>query len=75
MSGCHQPQTGKPVDENLLLFFTGVTRSASTILGEQQNNIQNRLPVLRKLREMAVIARQELQRGNLDAIGLLLDES
>ena len=69
------PKLASRLDENLLLFFTGVTRSASTILGEQQNNIQNRLPVLRKLREMAIIARQELQRGNLDAIGLLLDES
>lgn len=63
------------LDESLLLFYTGVTRSADTILGEQNSNIHNHLPILRRLKEMAVIASQDLQAGNLDSLGYLLHES
>lgn len=63
------------LNENLLLFFTGVTRSSETILDEQKNNIQQRLNVLRKLKQLAYVARDEIIAGNLDAIGHLLHES
>jgi D-glycero-alpha-D-manno-heptose-7-phosphate kinase len=63
------------LDESLMLFYTGVTRQSETILGEQQANIQNRLPILRELKDMTYAARDELQKGNLDAIGRLLDYS
>jgi D-glycero-alpha-D-manno-heptose-7-phosphate kinase len=63
------------LNDNLLLFFTGVTRRSSTILNEQKNNINHRLHVLRELRQMAYTARDELKSGNLDVIGHLLDES
>lgn len=63
------------LNDNLLLFFTGVTRRSSTILNEQKNNINHRLHVLRQLKQMAYTARDELKSGNLDAIGHLLDES
>jgi D-glycero-alpha-D-manno-heptose-7-phosphate kinase len=63
------------LNDNLLLFFTGVTRRSSTILSEQKNNINHRLNVLRQLKQMAYTARDELKSGNLDAIGHLLDES
>lgn len=62
-------------DESLMLFYTGVTRQSETILGEQQANIQNRLPILREMKDMTYAARDELQKGNLDAIGRLLDYS
>jgi D-glycero-alpha-D-manno-heptose-7-phosphate kinase len=63
------------LNDNLLLFFTGVTRRSSTILNEQKNNINHRLHVLRELKQMAYTARDELKSGNLDVIGHLLDES
>jgi len=63
------------LNESLLLFFTGVTRSSGSILGEQSSNIHNHLPILRRLKEMAIIASEELQKGNLDALGHLLHES
>ncbi len=62
-------------DENLMLFFTGVTRQADSVLGEQRANIQERLPVLREIRDMAYLARDELCKGNLDVFGRLLDRS
>ena len=69
------PFTTRRLHENLLLFYTGITRQASTILGEQQRNINGRLAVLRAMKEITYTARRELMAGNLDAIGHLLHES
>ncbi|MEA4908380.1 MAG: GHMP kinase [Chloroflexi bacterium] len=66
--------TLRAFNENLLLFFTGITRSASDILVEQKTNINHRIPILRRMKEMAYIARDEIKQGNLDVIGKMLDE-
>jgi len=63
------------LNENLLLFYTGTTRQATSILGEQQRNINGRRTVLRELKAMTYNARAELQSGHLDAFGCLLHES
>ncbi len=65
----------RALNNNFLLFFTGVSRSSSSILGEQSNNIKNRLRELREIKQMAVEARCEIERGNIDALGLLIHES
>jgi D-glycero-alpha-D-manno-heptose-7-phosphate kinase len=65
----------RKLNENFLLFFTGITRSASAILMEQKENIQQRKKVLRQIKEMAFTARDELMAGNLDNLGHLLHES
>ncbi len=62
-------------NESLLLFYTGITRKAETILTEQKDNIHYRLPVLRKLKAMAYQAREALCAGQIDDIGRLLHES
>jgi len=69
------PDLLRHLDENLMLFFTGATRQAGSILEEQQANINQRLPILREIKSMAYQAREELQKGNLDVIGHLLDQS
>ncbi|MCK4897442.1 MAG: GHMP kinase [Anaerolineales bacterium] len=63
------------LNERLLLFFTGVTRRSDSILDEQTKNIKDRTSVLREMKRMAYIARDEVQAGNLDAIGGSLHES
>jgi D-glycero-alpha-D-manno-heptose-7-phosphate kinase len=63
------------LSENLLLFFTGMTRQADNILGEQKDHIPQNVAILRKMKEMAYTALEELQNGNLDVLGRLLDES
>lgn len=65
----------RQLNENLMLFFTGITRPSTSVLVEQEINLQQRLPVLREMKQMAYIARDELTSGNLDNIGRLLDES
>ena len=67
--------TRRKLNQNLILFYTGTTRKADVILEEQKKNIADRTSILRKLREMAYIARDELTAGNADSIGELLHES
>ena len=68
------PEVQRNLDENLLLFFTGVTRESASILTEQQSNIVGRKAVLSEMKRLAYEARDELRRGNTDAIGHLLHE-
>lgn len=63
------------LNESMLLFFTGKTRQADTILTEQVNNINQRRAILRRMAEMARLAHTELKSGNPDAIGYLLHEA
>ena len=63
------------LNENLLLFFTGKTRKADVILNEQQYNINDRLPVLREMKQMAYQAHKCLNAGDIEVIGELLHES
>lgn len=65
----------RALNDELLLFFTGITRSSSTILTEQKNNIEQRQQVLCTMKEIALQARDELLKGNVDAIGECLHES
>lgn len=69
------PEVQRALNNNFLLFFTGVSRSSSSILGEQNNNIRNRLSELREIKQMAAQARCEIERGNIDALGLLIHQS
>jgi D-glycero-alpha-D-manno-heptose-7-phosphate kinase len=63
------------LSESMLLFYTGVTRRSSGILREQKRNIVDRVQVLREMKLMAKVARNEMVAGNLDIIGKLLHES
>ncbi len=68
------PELQRRLNESLLLFFTGVTRRADSILDEQQRNINHRLAILREIKQMAYTARDELRASHLESIGRLLHE-
>ena len=65
----------KRLNERLIIFYTGITRKAETILAEQETNIKIHMSVLRGIKSIAETARDELCAGNIDAVGYLLDES
>lgn len=65
----------RKLNENLLLFFTGVTRQSKSILGEQKQKINGHRAILREIKEIAFVARYELEMGNVNALGELLHES
>ncbi len=69
------PRNLRQLNSNLILFFTGVTRKADNILQEQKENIRDRQSVLLEMKQIAHTACDELQKGNVDSIGALLDES
>jgi D-glycero-alpha-D-manno-heptose-7-phosphate kinase len=57
------------------LFWTGVTRSADSILAEQKNNIAKTSHFLSQMRDMADTATRLIQRGQMDiqTFGEMLD--
>ncbi len=65
----------KKLNENTMLFFTGMTRKSETILAEQKENIKDKLAVLGKMKQIAYTARDALIAGDVDAIGDFLHES
>jgi D-glycero-alpha-D-manno-heptose-7-phosphate kinase len=65
----------RKLNENLLLFYTGMTRKAASILQEQKTNIHHRLSILRQLKQMAYDASRQLECGDNRAIGEMMHES
>lgn len=70
-----QPPLRRRLQSELLLFFTGITRNANTILGEQTANISDRLPQLNQLRDLAGEAASGLREGAIQALGVALNKS
>ncbi|MDU0313010.1 hypothetical protein RKE38_04865 [Phycicoccus sp. M110.8] len=65
----------RQVQDELLLFYTGTTRKADNILGEQKANIGDRIAQLVQLRELAAEASAGLREGDVDALGVALNKS
>ena len=69
----------KKLERNLVLFFTGHSRSANAVLSEQVaasgvGKSSEMLENLHKVKEMGFAAKDYLERGDLDALGSQLDE-
>jgi D-glycero-alpha-D-manno-heptose-7-phosphate kinase len=58
--------------QQVMLFYTGVTRSATTILSEQSDNVASTLPELHFMRDLAGEAVEHLRKGNVRAVGTAL---
>ena len=59
----------RDLQRNILLFYTGITRSADTILSDQTANIKATRPQLDLLRDLAGVAVDGLRRGDVDSVG------
>ena len=70
-----EPRLKRQLDDNLLLFFTGITRQSDKILSEQENNTRKNKEILCAMKRMAYIVRDELLEDRLDIIGTMLHES
>ena len=69
------PRLRRRIQDELLLFFTGITRDANTILSDQTANIGDRLAQLGQLRDLAGEAASGLREGDIDALGVALSKS
>jgi D-glycero-alpha-D-manno-heptose-7-phosphate kinase len=63
------------LQQQIMLFYTNVTRRADSILAEQNANVPATLPQLDLLRDLAGFAVERLRSGDIDAIGPALRES
>ena len=63
------------LQQQIMLFYTGVTRSAGSILAEQNANINALSPQLGLLRDLAGFAVDRLRDGDVEAIGAAMRES
>jgi D-glycero-alpha-D-manno-heptose-7-phosphate kinase len=66
------PDGRRNLQDSLLLFFTGVTRSADPVLAEQTANLSRRLAELHELRALAAGAARMLRQGDVDGLGRAL---
>ena len=62
------------LQQQIMLFYTGVTRSADLILAEQNANVEATRPQLDLLRDLAGFAVEQLRSGDVDAIGATVRE-
>ncbi len=71
------PETRRTLEQNLLLFFTGATREASSILSEQKESSEKNdarvIAALHAVKDAALQVRACLEHGDVDRIGELLD--
>ena len=63
------------VSRNFTLVYTGMTRSASKVLSEESEDEQDKSSRMRTIREHADKAATMFQKGDLDSIGDLLNET
>jgi D-glycero-alpha-D-manno-heptose-7-phosphate kinase len=65
------------LEDNLMLFFTGYSRSASAILKEQDQRSksadQEMIANLHLVKELGLASKQALETGNLNEFGRLMD--
>lgn len=68
-------ETIQRLQENLLVFYTGIVRSASAILKNQQSALiahKSKQKILNRMVELARELKIELQNNNLDAFGQII---
>ena len=68
------PETKGRLGENLLMLYTGLTRSSESILEEQSKNqkFREKVGVMREMVKLAEELREQLVKNGLDAFGELL---
>jgi D-glycero-alpha-D-manno-heptose-7-phosphate kinase len=65
------------LENNLLLYYTSTSRLSSTIIEEQQKNVNDKkeksVDAMHKLKEQSVMMKEAILTGRLDIIGEILD--
>lgn len=72
-----KPDLLQQIEDSILVFFTGRTRSASAVLANQSAAMQttDRRALMRRMVKLAFDMKEQLESGTLDHFGDLLDEN
>lgn len=62
------------LSSSMMVFFTGKTRKADSVLKEQKDNIEIKNKVLQEMANQARMGRELLRKGRVAELGELLDE-
>ena len=71
-------ETLREIEDNILVFYTGMTRKASSLLARQSSEVSNSLTkqlALRRMVELTYELKRELEKNNSDAFGEILHEN
>src|SRR5439155_17822717 len=72
-----RPQHLFELENNLILYFTSTTRLSSAIIETQSKNVKSEnkksLDAMHHLKDQAIQMKEALLRGNINAIGEILD--
>ena len=71
------PQELERLSSQLIIFYTGVTRDARSILNEQRTNtaaVASKQQTLLRMRDLAEAVRQAFQEGDFEAVGKMMHE-
>lgn len=65
----------KELSNNLLMFYTGISRSASSVLTQQKADTKSKAEILHKMKEFAYSSRDALYSSDLKKFGELMHEN
>lgn len=63
------------LENHMLVFYTGITRQASSVLFEQKVNIQNSLETIKSMVKLVDLFEKKLMKGDFETLGKLLHEN
>jgi D-glycero-alpha-D-manno-heptose-7-phosphate kinase len=73
-----RPDTIKSIHRNIMVFYTGIVRSASSVLKAQNEGVareKDKQRTLCRMTELAATLRDAIQADNVDAFGEILHEN
>jgi len=72
-----KPEIVDKLEESILIFYTGRTRKASTLLREQSNSMDNSVKraLIKEMVKLAFDLKYILENEDLDSVGELLDKN
>jgi len=70
---CYE-KTRKTLGENLLLFYTGITRNANSVLKKQKESTEKKMIYLGHMKEMAQNISNALVENDLSCLGTFLND-
>lgn len=72
------PGVTDTIESELLMFYTGIVRSASGVLKQQSDEVEAnpaKKAALRRMTDLVDVLRDEIARGNTEALGEILHEN
>jgi D-glycero-alpha-D-manno-heptose-7-phosphate kinase len=70
-----EPAVLTDLEASTLVFYTGRARKASAVLAEQCENMSANRPLMRRMVQLAFNLKKELESGQLESVGSILNEN